>query len=548
MSRPLRSRRLPAAALLGLALLGGAGAQTLNAQNLNAYRQLKSALGSAVQDRAFSKARSLGDLQKAQQALDTLKPTINSNLLAQGLDTSLSASRASLARSAADLEAQVTQARGLMRAVLYSQTLSALAAARSAAPPSSPSASLQNQSRLLAEEFGLDAASRSSFLTSASRNLPQAQRLLDQAAARKVQGYLGAVNLADRAGAYLNLTRAASWYTAVQGAPAAGNLQVDQFASAFSALTGGDSNAARSALQTLRAGAARFVQGAASGSAAGTAAQPTPATSQNTPNQTSRPTNTPTTGAATSPVSPPAGSSAGSSGGAEPVYANLGRALSAAAVADQPAARLALAAAERSLGQAPTLSRSASYPALAQDLSSLKNRSGLRPSDVQSLIGELGNVEAEARATSGSVLNASAASVSRSFGGVVRAVFFFLLAALSAYPLYLLNLAFGSRNPYWRAILGGLILLLLPALLEGVGGLLGLLGDLSGVGVLRSLTNLTLTQNAWGGPVWVLSLMLALTALTYGFRGLCLQFGLLGANAKPIQTETQSSLEWDEEI
>ena len=277
MSRLVRSRTLPGAALLGLALLGSAGAQTLGAQNLDAYRQLKSALGSAVQDRAFSKARSLSDLQKAQQALDTLKPTIRSNLLAQGLDASLSSSRASLARSAADLEAQVTQARGLMRAVLYSQTLSALAAARSAAPPSTPSATLQNQSRLLAEEFGLDAASRSSFLTSASRNLPQAQRLLDQAAARKVQGYLGAVNLADRAGAYLNLTRAASWYTAVQGAPAAGNLQVDQFASAFSALTGGDSNAARSALQTLRTGAARFVQSAASGSAPSTAAQPTPA-------------------------------------------------------------------------------------------------------------------------------------------------------------------------------------------------------------------------------------------------------------------------------
>ncbi|WP_161882251.1 hypothetical protein [Deinococcus alpinitundrae] len=539
MNALLRSRSLPGAALLGLALIGSAGAQ-----NLDAYRQLKSALGSAVQDRAFSKARSLGDLQKAQQALDTLKPTISSNLLAQGLDTSLSSSRASLARSAADLEAQVTQARGLMRAVLYSQTLSALAAARSAAS-TTPSASLQNQSRLLAEEFGLDGASRSSFLTSASRNLPQAQRLLDQAAARKVQGYLGAVNLADRAGAYLNLTRAASWYTAVQGAPAAGNLQVDQFASAFSALTGGDSEAARSALQTLRTGAARFVQSAASGSAASTVAQPTPAVPQNTPSPA-------TSSASTTPADSPAGATprpgAGSIGGAEAVYANLGRALSAAAVADQPTARLALANAEGALRQARTLSRSASYPALAQDLSSLKNRSGLRPSDVQSLIGELGNVEAEVKATPGSVLNASAASVSRSFGGVVRAMFFFLLAVLSAYPLYLLNLAFGSRNPYWRAILGGLILLLLPALLEGVGGLLGFLGDLSGVGALRSFTNLTLTQNAWGGPVWILSLMLALTALTYGFRGLCLQFGLLGVNAKPIQTETQSSLEWDEEI
>lgn len=530
------------ALLLSLALLGSAGAQ-----NLDAYRQLKSALGDAVQDRAFSKARSLGDLQRAQQALDTLKPTIRSNLLAQGLDASLSSSRASLARSAADLEAQVTQARGLMRAVLYTQTLSALAAAQSAAPPANQSTSLKNQSRLLAEEFGLDAASRRLFLTSASRDAAQAQRLLDQVAARKVQGYLGAVNLADRAGAYLNLTRAASWFTAAQGAPAAGNLQVDQFSSAFSALTGGDSGAARSALQTLRAGAARFGQEAGRpASAAGTVpsadtllpAAPLP------PGLAAQSAQLPGSAAAPAPAPRPSVTASA----AEQVYAGLGRALSAAAVADQPAARQALADAERALGQAGKLRASASYLALAQDLGIMKVRSGLRPSDVQSLIGELSNVEAEASARPGSVLNASAASVSRGFGGGVRAVFFLLLALLSAYPLYLLNLAFGSRNPYWRAILGGLILLLLPALLEGVGGLLGFLGDLSGVGALRSFTNLTLTQNTWGGPIWILSLLLALTALTYGFRGLCLQFGLLGANARPLQTETQSSLEWDEEI
>lgn len=542
LARPRTLRR--GALLLSLTLLGSAGAQ-----NLDAYRQLKVALGNAVQDRAFSKARSLGDLQKAQQALDTLKPTIRSAPLAQGLDASLSSSRASLARSAADLEAQVTQARGLMRAVLYSQTLSALAAAQSAAPPAGLSAGLQNQSRLLAEEFGLSAAGRSLFLKSVSRDAAQAQRLLDQAAARKVQGYLGAVNFADRAGAYLNLTRAASWFTAAQGAPAAGNLQVDQFASAFSALTGGDTTAARSALQILRAGAARFVAGASAAPGSASAVVPP---SQAAPQGAFNPTPLSPTAAtpATTPAGQPAAAapSGGGKAGADQVYANLGRALSAAAVADQPAVRQALANAEQALGQVGKLKASASYPALAQDLSDLKSRSGLRPGDVQSLIGELGNVEAEASAQPGSVLNASAASVSRGFGGGVRAVFFFLLAALSAYPLYLLNLAFGSRNPYWRAILGGLILLLLPALLEGLGGMLGFLGDVAGVGALRSLTNLTLTQNAWGGPVWILSLLLALTALTYGFRGLCLQFGLLGANARPLQTETQSSLEWDEEI
>ncbi|WP_245895998.1 hypothetical protein [Deinococcus irradiatisoli] len=518
--------------LLTAALLGQAGAQ-----DLGAYQQLKTSLNDAVQDRAFSKGRSLSDLQKAQQALDTLKPTVRNEVLKQGLDDTLSAARASLARSPADLEAQVTQARGLMRAVLYAQTLPALNAGNAA-----------NQGRLLADEFGLSAAASSSFLKFVgSNNLTSAQRLLEQAAARKVQGYLGAVNLADRAGAYLNLTRAASWFTAVQGAPAASALQVSQFAGALSAVTSGDTASARSALQTLQRGAASFVQSARGVPAASAQPQQTvPVTPAPTsPAQT--PVAAPTAGQVAAPANPAVATPPAPSSPVEQVYADLGRALAAASVADQPSARRSLQRAEQALGQAGRLSSAPAYEALALNLRTMSNRSGLRPSDVQVLIGQLDNAEAQVAGQPASVLNAGAAGAARGLGGGVRAVLFLLFSLLSAYPLYLLNLAFGSRNPYWRAIFGGLVLLLLPALLEGVGGFLGFLGDLSNVGALRSLTNLSLTQNAWGGVVWGLSLALALVALTYGFRGLCLQFGLLGG-ARPLQAETQTSLEWDEEI
>lgn len=527
------------AALLALGLLTSAALSQAGAQNLGAYRDLKSALNQAVQDRPFSKGRSLSDLQKAQQALDNLKPTLQDRVLSQGLSDALSASRASLARSPAELEAQITQARGLMRAVLYSQTLTA--------PPSPAQRSSQIQ--LLSEEFGLSGAASSRFLTSfKAGQTAQAQRVLEQAAARKVQGYLGAVNLADKTASYLNLTRAASWFTAVQSAPQAGALQVDQFSSALNAVAGGENAAARSALQVLRSGAASFVQAANGAAPSGTAnnVPSTPAPPKPAPAQAGSTPGVPaTTPASNSGSSTP--SSGTGAGGTERIYAALGRALSAASVADQSAARSAVEEAERALSQSPALGRSASASALATDLSTLKTRSSLRPSDVQSAIGDLANAEAEAKGQRGSVLNASAASVSRGVGGGVRAVLFFVLALISAYPLYLLNLAFGNRNPYWRGVLGGLVLLLLPLLLEGVFGLLGWLGDLAGVGIIASLTNLTLTQNAWGGPVWALSLVLALTALTYGFRGLCTQFGLLGS-ARPLQTETQSSLEWDEEI
>ena len=538
-------------AVMLLAVLG-----VSSAQNLEAYRQMTSALDAAALHRPASKASSLSDLQRAQKALDSLKPEIRSSLLSQGLSDSLSAARASLSRSPADLEAQVTQTRGLMRAVLYGQTLNLL----SGAPASAQSPRLQNQSRLLAEEFGLSGAASASFLkATGSANVAGAQRLLEQAAARKVQGYLGAVNLSDRPSAYLNLTRAASWFTAVQDAPAAGNLQVPQFAQALSALTSGDKAAARSSLATLKAGAARFVQASQRTSPANSAVlPPTPASPVSATPVPGSPVSAdpvsgspaPTTGTSTNNPAPagrlpaqrrPAVSSTDS------VYAALGRALAAAAIADQPTARSALVAASQALGASGRLGRAANYEALALDLNAASTRSGLRPSDVQALIGELSNAEALASGQPASALSASAAGAARSFGGGLRAALFFLLAALSAYPLYLLNLAFGNRNPYWRAILFGLLLLLLPALLEGLGGFLGFLGDVGGVGALRGLTNLSLTQNALGVPIWALSLLLALLSLTYGLRGLCVQFGLLGQGSTP-QPETAGGLDWDEEI
>jgi hypothetical protein len=526
------------AGVLSLALLGAA-LQTAGAQNLDAYRQMKGALNQAVQDRPFSKARSLADLGTAQQALERMKPTIRSAPLAQGLEDTLSASRAALARTPADLEAQVTQARGLMRAVLYGQTVAQLRVAPAAA---------QEQSRLLAEEFGLSGPASAGFLKSASSGqAAQAERVIQQAAARKVQGYLGAVNLTERSASYLNLTRAASWFTAVQDAPGASNVQSAQFAGALSALTGGDLAGARSNLQGLRAGAANFVrvsQGALPVAVPGATVTPPSDGPVPTPPVLAQPD--PTGPNPALPTGQPA-PGANRNGSVDAVYGALGRALAAASVADQVGARTALSAARQALGQTKALSSAAGFGSLVADIGAASTRTGLRPSDVQSLIGELRNAEAQAAAQPTSALRSSSADVSRSLGGVLRAIIFLLLSALAVYPLYLLNLAFGSRNPYWRSILGGLICLLLPALLEGVGGFLGFIGDLAGLSALRSLSNLTLTQNAWGGPIWVLSLAAALAALTYGFRGLCIQFGLLGS-AKPSVAETHSSLEWDEEI
>jgi len=197
------------------------------------------------------------------------------------------------------------------------------------------------------------------------------------------------------------------------------------------------------------------------------------------------------------------------------------------------------------------LNSTAGYDTLLSDLNALQSRSGLRASDVQAVIGELSNVEALANARPVSALDATSTAVSR-IGTPLWPLLFLIVGLLALYPLYLLNLAFGGRNNYWKAIAVSLLLLVLPVLLEGLGGTLAYLGDLSGVGFLRSLGNLSLHQGAWGLPVWLLLAAVSVGLASYGFRGLCRQFGLLGgsggsANATRIDGP-QPALDWDEEL
>ncbi|MFC6661459.1 hypothetical protein [Deinococcus multiflagellatus] len=180
-----------------------------------------------------------------------------------------------------------------------------------------------------------------------------------------------------------------------------------------------------------------------------------------------------------------------------------------------------------------------------------QGRSALRVSDVQALIGGLANAERQQAGQGASALDTTSLGISRWFSGWLRVLVFLLLALATAAPLYLLNLAFGGRNTYWRAIMTGLALLMLPLMLEGVFGFLGALGDVFGAGALRGLTNLTLTQSAYALPIWALLSAVAIGLMAFGFRGLCEQFGLLGAgssSAKNTTVESAATVDWDEEL
>jgi hypothetical protein len=555
--RAAASRNRLAAALLALA---AASAQALT-PDLTAYRSMASALDQAVQDRGKGSAASLSDLDRAAAAYVTLKPSLSSPLIGGYLDSALQQARASLSHAPADLEAQVLQARSLMRKALYDQTLSELGG-----PQVSPS--IGAQSSLLASEFGLQGTERSRFSAAQqARDTGTLARLLRLSAARQVQASLtGAssaapanLNPAQRTATYLALARASGWFTVVQDAPDTGGLSVAQFTQALTQLTSNDAGLPGS-IGILKRSAASFVtvsskalktgttlprQPASGGSVTTIPPVPAPADPAAVPPATV----TPTLPAQASALSPAQRQQANLNA----TYAALARAQTAAGHANLPEARTQLTRAAQTLNEGG-LSATPGFDALSSDLDALQTRSGTRALDVQALIAELSNVESRANAQPTSVLDTTSVSVSRLSAALpIWSLLFLIVGVLSLYPLYLLNLAFGGRNTYWRAIAASLLLLSVPVLLEGLGGLLAYLGDLSNVGALRTLGNLSLHQGAWGLPLWLLLAAAAVGLASYGFRGLCRQFGLLGgsgsSSSNPTRIETpQPALDWDEEL
>ncbi|UBV42378.1 hypothetical protein LAJ19_12215 [Deinococcus taeanensis] len=533
-----RTARLARFVTLSVAL----GISAAGAQNLAAYTALASSLEGAVQARATSAQAALTRLDAAGQALEQLAPTLRNQQIVSGLKDALGASRAALARTPAELEAQVLLARGLMRKALYDQSLVVLAGT-----PANADAQL----RVLAREFGLTGAAAQALTQDArGGHLERAAWRLQRAAAQKVSAALQTTQAQQSTGSYVNLARATSWFTVVQDASGVGTLRLSQFGDALRQLTAGDTAALSASLVTLRAGTQAFTQALATPPAvAGTPATPPPSGSATA---AQKPPVTPSPPAATSGRAAPSAAPATGSAvaGAPAVYAALGRALSATSHADGAAARAALQDAAAQLARVGTpLRDTAEFQHLQRALNGVQDRRALRPSDVQALIGGLANAERAAAGERVSALDGASMGTAGWFSGWLRVLIFTLLAAAVAVPLYLLNLAFGGRNTFWRAIMAGLSLLLLPLVLEGLFGLLGALGDLFGGGLLASFTNLTLTQGAYALPIWTLLAAGALGLLAFGFRGLCQQFGLLGdqsgSQSNPMQ---HTVIDWDEDL
>ncbi|WP_457638223.1 hypothetical protein [Oceanithermus sp.] len=195
----------------------------------------------------------------------------------------------------------------------------------------------------------------------------------------------------------------------------------------------------------------------------------------------------------------------------------------------------------------------------------LINGVGLRTSDVNMVIDLLMGAEQQVlgeKPTAKTQLNIALAIEKATFG-LPRAIFFIVVGVLALFPLYLIYLAFGGRNIYWRLLGLAFFFLLLPALLEGVAYIGDILGTYGGVPALHRLSSASIMQNILAQMAWGLLIFLVVVFASWGLRGIAIQFGLIQDRRQPsttMQTGASSTseanptltsetiVEWDEEF
>jgi hypothetical protein len=155
------------------------------------------------------------------------------------------------------------------------------------------------------------------------------------------------------------------------------------------------------------------------------------------------------------------------------------------------------------------------------------NAVGVRPVDITVLLGEVFSLKNlfNNKQPANTMQNLSA-SVQPWWAGFLRGILFFITSLLFIYPIYLLNLAFGGKNPYWRYIGISMVLLFIPPLIEGLAWFFSLVG-------FDSLSAFSVLQNPLAQIAWVILLIAAAAFATAGFRGIATQFGLIRNRNQP---------------
>ncbi len=236
-----------------------------------------------------------------------------------------------------------------------------------------------------------------------------------------------------------------------------------------------------------------------------------------------------------------------------------GRSAAAASAGDQAAARQHLS--QLSSHYQTNMSSLAARMATSQDetirslLSALQSSPALSATDLQALTGQLASLGSNSGAEMQRSVQAWAATWT---SGWPRLVLLILAAILAIIPLVLLRMAFGTTNRNWSLIGGGLLLLLLPLILSGVGALLDVIGRLASVPLLHEIAAWLSVTGSAQQLLATLLFLLAVILLGLGTYGICKQFGLFGGvegtrrrsrrTDDEGKTETRTLVDWDEEF
>ncbi|MDF1524337.1 MAG: DnaB-like helicase N-terminal domain-containing protein, partial [Trueperaceae bacterium] len=198
-------------------------------------------------------------------------------------------------------------------------------------------------------------------------------------------------------------------------------------------------------------------------------------------------------------------------------------------------------------------------------MDALSNAHPLRVQDAVVLVGQLEVVRGATAGTPPAAVQRGARTTTAVWAGPVRDVATLVLGLLALVPLFLLNLAFGGGNRNWQAIGVALLLLLIPALYEGVVGLGGVLATFAGIDALLPLAAYSVFSSAVAQTVWATSTLLAVSFTIAGLVGISRQFGLLGgrraggragrgaagagaANATTRTAGTTGTVDWDDDL
>ena len=517
------------------------------AQNdlIGAYRSIQASLETARTSLRPDPRRALAQVQAAENTFrrvgDQLSGTLSSGATSALKNAQLAVSRS----SSADFEAQSGQIKAILERGMFETYFAVFA----------NTAQAGRYAVALGQALKLSPATQADLSASTrSGNQTRARAILESAIAQIIGQALNSArdNTGNRAIAFAGISRAANHFLIVQDSPRVGEVSVASFSSAIESLAANDTPGFQQAVSSLSAQIRGFAQRSRALSASAPITKPSrkPLASSSTPSAAPAAAPAATVSSNVAAIRASLVKAGIGAGKAEQLagdlanqgYSSIGAALDRVSVklagalskiqdANILDGRAAISDAKNTFDSSLRAVVEAADPALATRVSRVfdatEAAAGLRPVDVTVLLGEIDTIRSWSTGQPMSGLQAVVATVQPVWMVYLRGALFLTAALLFAYPIYLLRLAFGGRNPYWRYIGIAMVLLFIPPLIEGLAWLGSFIAQGTGLRFLDGLTSLSVLQNPLAQIAWVVILFLAVGFATAGFMGIAAQFGLI---------------------